>query len=142
MLFVIAILGVAGIVALSWVLGDWQDARLDDPHAVSTELKKFYPDFEIADQILSADGRAAIARDQSHTLALIFALGDQFVARILDANTLRGVRVDNPDTPHSIVHVSLADPSCPHVDLSIDADTPAVDSWVRDLQAAQQGERS
>ena len=142
MLFVIAVLGVLAIVVLSWGLGDWHDVTLDDPQAVSGELKKFYPDFEIVDEILSADRRAAIVRDQSNALALIFALGDRFVARLLDAKTLRGVQVDTPNTSNAILHLSLADPSCPNVDVPIDADKAVLDSWVRHLRNANEGERS
>ena len=86
--FLASLAAVLAIVAIAWLLGSRDGARLSDKEE-ARELFGLAPGgFEPDDVALDANGAAAIARDADGRLAMLVPHGNQFVFRLLPPGTL------------------------------------------------------
>jgi hypothetical protein len=78
---VISAAGVGLLVALSYVLGGYRDAVLNEA-SMRDRLAFDEPDFAVSDFLISTDGKAAIALDTAKREgAVVFAHGDGLATR-------------------------------------------------------------
>jgi hypothetical protein len=77
----ISFVGTVLLVALSWALGAWRSAAVDEA-AAAARLAFDEPDFRPSAWLVSEDGRAALAADEAgREFALVFAVGDGLATR-------------------------------------------------------------
>lgn len=77
----ISFAGIAVLVGVSFALGGWKSARVDEV-AAQDRLAFDEPDFDVVEWLFSEDGKAAaaISRD-GEEIAYIFAVGDGLSTR-------------------------------------------------------------
>ncbi|MCB9706373.1 MAG: hypothetical protein H6711_31295 [Myxococcales bacterium] len=85
-LFIVAPLGVLGVIGLTWLFGGLRDASLASPEIARQRLAELDPGFVAAGVTLARSGAGAIfsgAGDHKPRIAVLVPLGDRFVSRVL-----------------------------------------------------------
>lgn len=81
--FGLSLTGVGILVGLSYLLGAWRSARVT-LDAAADRLRFDEPDFQPADWLVGADGKAAAAiSPDGAEIGLVFVMGDDFATRRL-----------------------------------------------------------
>lgn len=125
MLFVFAPIGVAAVIALTWLVGGLGDARLTSGDVARRWLFELDPAFAVDEVVLAVDGRGAIFTGRIDGrrpgVALLVPLGDRFVSRVLGAGDVvqaavdeRGaLEIDTRDLTRRRLELRLADGVAP-----------------------------
>lgn len=122
----VSFVGIAILVALSWLLGAWRSASVT--RAAAAERLAFdEPDFKVGEWFVSADGKsaAAISADGQET-ALVFAMGDGLVSRRFRHGSV-GVRQAG-----AVIEFAMREPSLRAVRVTA-PDEAAAARWVLSL---------
>ena len=140
-LVILVVVGISGVVLLTWWLGWSKPALLSSTEVAKTEFLRDYSGLEIGDVVLAADGTAALLRLSDHATGLIFSFGDRFVARQLTAQTVRAIDVQ-AGPAETAVTLKLADFSAPSVSLTFTSEgfdravRPLLDALTTSSEAA------
>ena len=116
-LVILVVVGISGVVLLTWWLGWSKPAVLSSTEVAKTEFLRDYPGLDIGDVVLTSDGAAALLQLSDHATGLIFSFGDKFVARQLTAQIVRAIDVQTGPAETAIT-LKLADFSAPSVSLT------------------------
>lgn len=101
----ISLAGVGVLVAVSFFLGGWKSARVDEA-AARERLAFDEPDFVPGDWLIGADGKgAAVLSADGREAAFVFALGDGLATRRMARASARA------SSDGSSLRIILRDPS-------------------------------
>jgi hypothetical protein len=116
---------VAFLVLMVWLMGFRTAARLDDA-SLAQRLAESEPGARIADCVVSADGRAALARLTDGKLLIARAVGDGVSLRSLPVSAAQ-VRFQGPKAV-----VTFADWGFPPLHLALKDEAPG---WLKALSS-------
>lgn len=114
--------GIGLIVILNLMLFGRSRQVLHSLEAARARLASEVPGLCVRESILSADGRAALIRDD-HAVYLVAAQGDGFIVRKCAKGTLRSLARDT-----ARLNLRFADFTLPHFDVSL-ADAACAAHW-------------
>lgn len=111
----VSLAGIALLVAASWLLGGWRQARADAASAAE-RLGFDEPDFRPREWLVSGDGAAAVALSEDGAeIAVVFTVGDGLATRRMPRASARiavegaGVAIRLDDPSRRLVRLSAPD---------------------------------
>ena len=107
-LVILVVIGISGIVLLTWALGWARSARIASADEAKNQFLLDYPEFEIGKVMLSSDGLAGLLELSDNAVGLIFSFGDKFVTRRLTPQMVKSIEVID-QAPSTLVLMRLAD---------------------------------
>jgi len=125
------VVGIAGAVLFTHLLGWSAPARIADAQAALDRFQLDYPEAEPVRSWVAADGSAALLQ-LSEDIGLVIVLGDRTVVRRLGPGALASVRTDPTHT-----HLQLRDPGFPRASLPL-ADSDEREAWLAELSPCVQ----
>jgi hypothetical protein len=125
MVQIISVVGVAGVIALTWAVGWGKRARIVNLEAASARFHADFPAAEIKGGALGRDGRAALL-ELGEGFGLVTVLGDELVTRKLRARDIASATAGGQD-----LLLTLADPTLPPGRLSLGTKEAA--TWAEKL---------
>jgi hypothetical protein len=134
----LVVVGISGVVLLTWWLGWARPAVLSSAEETAREFLRDYEDQTVLSVALASDGLGALMQLEDGDVGLIFSFGDKFVTRRLTAQMVQSVNLQTTDRGH-IVTLSLDDFSAPSVRLvfpSADTVQPMLDQLAPSTRAA------
>lgn len=124
--FAISIAGIALMVGVSWLMGAWRSAPIDEAAAME-RLAFDEPDFEADRWRVAADRKAAAALSAAgDEIAFILTIGDSLATRRLKRSELKVRRDDKA------VVAETGDPAMPKIRLAARDAAEAVE-WAGEL---------
>lgn len=126
---VLAPLGVAALVFLSWRLGGFTKAALRDEAHAREIFARDYPEKQVTETIVADTGESALLALTDGELGLIGVNGDRYVTRALGAGSLR-----EANTGEAVWTLRLRDFALPHVTVRLPAAADA-DGWRKRIEA-------
>ena len=113
-LIILVVIGIGGVVLLTWALGWARPTRLVSTEEVKNQFRLDHPELEIGKVMLSTDGLAGLLELSDNAIGLIFSFGDKFVTRRLTPQMVRSIKVDD-QAQGTRVLMRLADFTAPKI---------------------------
>ena len=121
--------GIGGTVGALYVLGWATPARIVDTDAAIQRFRLDYPDDEVVEALVDAEGASALLLLEGGSLVLVSVLGDRFVVRKLRAGAVKALRIEP-----TLLGLSLDDLTFPSATIRLEqSETRSV--WVDRLSA-------
>ena len=114
-LLTIIVVGIAGALLFTHLLGWSQPARIADAQAALARFRLDHPEAVCSHSWVAADGSAALLQ-LDDKIGLVFVIGDRMAVRKLGSGSLASVRTD---PTHA--HLKLRDPGFPRASLPMPA---------------------
>lgn len=124
-----ALLGIGAVVGLTVVLGGSRPARLSRVEAALDLMRRDHDGFPCRDAELTVDGSAALLRSEAGTVGLVFAMGGNFVTRLLVPGDVRAASVE----AGSLLRVTLTDFGAPRLSIPLASEATAA-TWCNRLE--------
>lgn len=118
---IVSVVGVAAVIALTWLVGWGERARIASVEAATARFKADFPAANVKEGVVAKDRRVALL-DLGDGLGLVTVLGDELVTRKLDARQFTMKRdggslvLELPDPTLARVEIAMADDSAAKFD--------------------------
>ncbi len=95
-ILLVSLLSVFAVYLINRWLGGFSPVRLDDADDALARLMLDYPSFEEQSTLVGADGKAAVLAAAGGSVALVQAIGDRFLTRLLQPGDISALFLE-PD---------------------------------------------
>jgi hypothetical protein len=136
-LIILVVIGIGGVVLLTWALGWARPTRLVSTEEVKNQFRLDHPELEIGKVMLSTDGLAGLLELSDNAIGLIFSFGDKFVTRRLTPQIVKSIEVDDQAQGTQVL-MRLADFTTPKIHMSFsDRDVKSLLNSLTNSEAGQ-----